>query len=573
MTASAESPLLDMARAGDPEAFARLCAEALPAIYDFAWRMTGDEALAARATRSVLVEAARRLGSLRAGDAFRPWVLGIAREEAMEALSGSGGPAGPRDAGQVGEAAARLDPRTRAIVELHLRHGLDAGSLAQALGISAASAAVVLRRALPAVEEAFATAVLADPGHRCRRLGKAIANAHPASGEALAQLVSAHRGSCRVCQGRLERLGSPLEAYAAIPAAALPAALEEQAIAEATRRWPGPVPAPQTFRDAGPPPPRGPRTALFMLFGGTAAAAGMLVLAMLLPGSPISLQGPDDPGESAFLPLSPTVETGPGTSTPTPRRTATPSRLTATPSATASATPSPAPTPGPGTPTSTATTTPTPTATASATPTPVQTPTPGPTPTPCAPKLATNVGSVNVGDGDSSVFFALNQGCGTLPFGAAVGSGVAWLSVSPATGEISGATGNEARVTVTVNRLALAEGTSYGTVKVTGAGTTIMVTVQAVRIGDPPEIISTSGFCTGGVASVTAEVQDDIGVSRVDVKYSTPGGPASSPLFSAGGGQWSSGELAVPPGAGQFVVVAVDGAGQQTTADVEMGPC
>ena len=155
-----DAQLVVAAKAGDDPAFAQLVDRWLDRCWDVAWRILQDRDLAADAAQDALVTAWQRLGDLERAESFGGWVLRITRNRALNLLererrSMSTGDdtmlehhqepvpaaaatrleAAERDA-LVWEAAAALGERDASILDLHLRHGLGPGELAEELDVA-----------------------------------------------------------------------------------------------------------------------------------------------------------------------------------------------------------------------------------------------------------------------------------------------------------------------------------------------------------------------------------------------------------------------------------------------------
>lgn len=589
MTHTAQAPLLELARAGDGDAFAELIVGHLPALYDFIARILADTGEAAAIAADACGDAARTLASLPANAAFEPWLLGIGYRVALPYVrrpapvlapvgglfsrgSGEEG-ASAADLSLAWQAVAGLDPRQRSVLELHVRRGLDGSGVAAALRISVTSAEVLVRRVGAAAETAIVASVLASPDRRCRGLTAALRRGTAGGASSAA---TAHIEGCTVCRSRRERLGPALDLYRSVADIEPPPGAIDGIPAQASLLLVAPLAAGDRAAPADPPPPSADapgrlRRQLGAIVGGAVLAAVVLGGAAALPGSPLGLRSGKSHGGALPAFVAPTEATSP---TPTPRRTPAPPAVrsvTPAPSSTAAATAtaggavpgaSPTDTPSPG-----PTSTPTPPATATASPTAV------PTATPCPPQLTTNVPEVNVGTETLGKFTALNVACGTLPFTAAVTTGGEWLELPVTQFEITGATANEVTVRLNVNRAALAEGNNSGRVRLTWSGTPIEVLVRAFLNGSPPVIVSATGQCDGGgQVTFVAEVTDDFFVSSVAVTYGTGSGTGSQQLVSPDSTNWSA-TFAFPADATDFEIVARDGAGHTTTMAVPPAGC
>ena len=165
---ASEASLIDQARGGDIEAFARLVEPHRSSALRIAYVMVGDDA--EDVTQEAFVKAFRHLSQFRSGASFRPWLLTIVTNEARNAhrsrsrrsalaLRAAGrrtiADATPEEAAVSNEdrqrlldAVARLAPRDREIVALRYFAGLSEAETAEALGCAKGTAKSRLSRAL-----------------------------------------------------------------------------------------------------------------------------------------------------------------------------------------------------------------------------------------------------------------------------------------------------------------------------------------------------------------------------------------------------------------------------------------
>ena len=78
-----EQPLVDLARAGDRNAFRQLVERHSQVVFRIAWRITGDEALAEDAVQEAFVNAWRRLDRFRGDARFGTWMHRITVNAAL----------------------------------------------------------------------------------------------------------------------------------------------------------------------------------------------------------------------------------------------------------------------------------------------------------------------------------------------------------------------------------------------------------------------------------------------------------------------------------------------------------
>jgi RNA polymerase sigma-70 factor, ECF subfamily len=155
-----ESSLVDRAKNGDTSAYTELVRAYQDVTFRVAYLVLGDRAEAEDATQVALMKAYRALGRFRSGADFRPWLLRIVRNEALNRLRSAGrraglalklafdpvlGDAAPSpetvvvqndDRSQLLEAVESLPPRLREVVELRYFLGLSEVETAFSLGIA-----------------------------------------------------------------------------------------------------------------------------------------------------------------------------------------------------------------------------------------------------------------------------------------------------------------------------------------------------------------------------------------------------------------------------------------------------
>ncbi|TAK67188.1 MAG: RNA polymerase sigma factor, partial [Dehalococcoidia bacterium] len=155
--------LVSRAMAGDLDSFGQLYDRYFPRVYDFAWRVVRDADEAASVTESVFATAMASLSQLPNAASFRSWLFSIAYGSAVARAAGLGRTSGPfpavheeafgsfdvpdacfiddpavaggdpATAALVWEAAMTLNPRDYAVIDLHVRQGLDSAEIASVL--------------------------------------------------------------------------------------------------------------------------------------------------------------------------------------------------------------------------------------------------------------------------------------------------------------------------------------------------------------------------------------------------------------------------------------------------------
>jgi RNA polymerase sigma-70 factor (ECF subfamily) len=168
-----EAPLVERARAGDPDAYGALVTMHQAAAFRVAYLLTGSEADAQDAAQEGFVRAYLALARFRVGDPFRPWLLTIVGNEArnrrrargrreglLERVAASfrgAGTAAPapdvvaiagETQAEVRAALATLDPGEREVVTCRYLLDLSEAETAAALGIPSGTVKSRLHRGL-----------------------------------------------------------------------------------------------------------------------------------------------------------------------------------------------------------------------------------------------------------------------------------------------------------------------------------------------------------------------------------------------------------------------------------------
>ena len=323
-SALADADFVVAARDGDPTAFSTLFDRWFDRCYDVAVRIVHSRETAADVAQDTFLSAWRNLGSLRDPQAFGGWVLRTSRntaltrlerdrrsvalgDETTSALADAARP-GPDAADAVTRreqhdlvwaAAAALGERDASVLDLHLRHGLEPGEIAEALGINANNAHQVLFRLRSRLGGAVQAWILWNDGApRCEELGEILAAAGVASfGPDAVKLISRHADGCPVCEDQRAAALAPEAMFASVPVLVAPAALRDRV---------------RSGLDAeGVPMTAGPRSRSRVAVGaGVVAAVVLLVAAVVLltrDDAPV-----DDTEVATADPGGPTTTTGPG---------------------------------------------------------------------------------------------------------------------------------------------------------------------------------------------------------------------------------------------------------------------
>ncbi|OLF13528.1 RNA polymerase sigma factor [Actinophytocola xanthii] len=319
--------------AGDREAFAAVYDRYADRLHDFCHSVLRDREEAADAVQDTFVLAAQRLAQLNDPERLRPWLYAVARSVALRRLRDrrrvvldevedmADGDPGPHRAAEqtalrdlVWSAAAGLSDRDRALLDLHVRQGLDGAELGEAMGVSANHAYVLLSRLRDQVERSLGALLIARLGRDdCTELDGLLAGWDGRFSPVMRKRVARHVDGCEVCGDRRRIMVSPFALLAAVPLLPAPPSLrdrvldEVQLVAHTGTGGPIPVLAPVSMgAAAGSGRTATPSRRLRVL----AAAAAVLVLLALLgttvyfradpvPGEPIALDVPAVPGTTS----------------------------------------------------------------------------------------------------------------------------------------------------------------------------------------------------------------------------------------------------------------------------------
>ena len=315
----------------DRDAFAAVYDRYGNKLYDFAYSMLRHPEDAADAVADSFVIVAERLRQLRDPDQLRPWLYAIVRSECLRKLRARkrvtfGGDEqlvemaddsltpdqeAERAALQkiVWDAAAGLADRDRAILDLHLRQGLDGAELGEAMGVSAANAYVMLNRLRAQVDRSLGALLIARLGRDdCDELDNLLADWDGTYSPLIRKRVARHVDDCDICSRRRKKIVSPLLLLAAVPVFTAPLALRHRVV-DNTQLVAYTLPDGSPITGGSDPTPKGkPKAAI-------AAAAAAVVIAVT---GATALLWPGEDDDAA-----PTADAITTSATPTPSVTQT----------------------------------------------------------------------------------------------------------------------------------------------------------------------------------------------------------------------------------------------------------
>ncbi len=253
-----DSELVAAIVAGDPEGLAEAYDKYASPLYTYCRSLLREPADAADAVQDTFVIAASRLAGLRDRDRLRPWLYAVARNECRRRMRESAAevisapdevPEVTDEAAEVGTDAEREDLRTllrsavrglnsgeQDLIELQLRQGLEAGEIADVLGVSRNHAHALLSRARDQLETSLGALLVARTGREdCAALMTMLADWDGQLTVLMRKRLNRHIEQCPACTERKRRELAPamllgLAPLAAIPVIAAPAGLREQVL-------------------------------------------------------------------------------------------------------------------------------------------------------------------------------------------------------------------------------------------------------------------------------------------------------------------------------------------------------
>lgn len=252
-TLHADAAIVEAAQAGDRDAFAEIYGRYADRLHDFCHSMLRNPHDAADATQDTFLVAAERLSQLRDPSKLRPWLYAIARNECIrrskrrartlpsDDMSELVAPSAPIDAELgsqelgtlVWDAAGGLAERDRALLDLHLRQGLDGQELADAIGMTPSRVYVIMSRLRDQVERSLGALLVARAGRKdCPELDAMLSSWDGRLNPLIRKRVARHIDACDVCAERRRTLVSPLALLAGIPMIPAPIALRDRVLAQ-----------------------------------------------------------------------------------------------------------------------------------------------------------------------------------------------------------------------------------------------------------------------------------------------------------------------------------------------------
>jgi RNA polymerase sigma factor (sigma-70 family) len=256
---AADSELIARAEQGDRDAFAALYRRHFQGLYDFALRIVRDDHLAADVVQSTFVKAWDAARKQKEVGNVKAWLYTIAHNLAIDELrlrkrladppAGARGEEGafpfalvdpsrfsdPEAVVQdrelvelVWDSASALNPQEYALLDLHLRRGLDADEISRHLSLAKSAVYTRLSRLRDSLEEAVTSTLLMRRGRRdCLDLDWLLEELRATEAtQAVRRAIKQHLEACERCQESKRRLVSPAAIFAGI--SLVPVTLELQ---------------------------------------------------------------------------------------------------------------------------------------------------------------------------------------------------------------------------------------------------------------------------------------------------------------------------------------------------------
>jgi RNA polymerase sigma-70 factor, ECF subfamily len=254
-----DKELITRAEEGDRDAFAALYERHFQGLYDFALRIVRDADLAADVVQSTFVKAWDAARNHKDVANVKAWLYTVAHNLAIDELrlrkriaepSADGGreedsfpfaivdPSKLSDpeavvqdrelVALVWDSAAALNPQEYALLDLHLRRGLDAEELGRHLCLAKSAVYTRLSRLRDSLEEAVTSTLLMRRGrHECLELDWLLEELRATEvTQPVRRAIKEHLETCERCQESKRRFVSPAEIFAGI--SLVPVALDLQ---------------------------------------------------------------------------------------------------------------------------------------------------------------------------------------------------------------------------------------------------------------------------------------------------------------------------------------------------------
>jgi RNA polymerase sigma factor (sigma-70 family) len=241
-----DSEIVESIVAGRPEGLAACYDKYADALYTYCRSTLRDTADAADAVQDTFVIAASRLDQLRDREKLRSWLYAVARNECMRILRSSKDTSTLDEAPDVTDtsvdvskdaeraelrtlfidASSGLNPNEREVVELSMQHQLEAGEIAETLGVSRNHAHSLLSRARDQLQTCLGALLVGRNGRdECHELGTLLSDWDGSLTVLLRKRLHRHIEHCTTCTKRCAFELRPAAFFGMPPMVALAGAL------------------------------------------------------------------------------------------------------------------------------------------------------------------------------------------------------------------------------------------------------------------------------------------------------------------------------------------------------------
>jgi RNA polymerase sigma factor (sigma-70 family) len=251
MTIVADDALVTSIVDGDRDAFTTLYDRYGDRIYDFCYSMLHDAAEAADVTQDTFLMAFEKLDKLRDRGKVKSWLYAVARNDCLKRIRRRSREVASSDALEdlvaeeeidersdsnilrelVWSAAEGLAPRDQALLDLHVRQGLNGQELADAVGVNVSNVYVMVNRLKAQFERAMGALLVVRLARTdCPDLQAILESSGDEFTALVRKRVARHIEGCETCEGNRRRLASPLALLTAIPMVPAPLLLRDRVL-------------------------------------------------------------------------------------------------------------------------------------------------------------------------------------------------------------------------------------------------------------------------------------------------------------------------------------------------------
>src|SRR3954466_938766 len=254
-----DDELVALVREGDEQAFAALYQRYFQGLYDFSLRMVRDREAASDVVQPAFVKAWAAVQAPKGVENVKAWLYAVARNLAIDEIRRRQRIATPRSdfddaeppiytimdesrlsdpsiavhdqelVDLVWESASALSESEYSLLDLHLRQGLDADELSEALGVAKGAVYTRLTRLRDSLDEAVTSSVLMKQARRdCEELDALLTRMDATElTRQVKKAITEHAKDCEICGEVKRRLITPAELFAGLTLVPIPAGLME----------------------------------------------------------------------------------------------------------------------------------------------------------------------------------------------------------------------------------------------------------------------------------------------------------------------------------------------------------